>query len=262
MIQTSYVPLEKPYHIIEHNGNLGIQIGTLLVTREKSCNDDDSYAIETHSHPVVSYINKRMPLELKKHMSLSMPRPFEGVVWDNVELYELNVITRENGELTWEDFMQLCKKLRIRELENPNFDADMQIVENYGILRDWGIPIRHPKRNRKGEPTLNVEVAGRLQVNGKDYFHTNGDMGIVVEYADNDTMFVNIIRQAHSYMSIMEGLGLDEYKVKFWTQDIFMQDLTAMLKRDEKSLHYPIADNDPFEDYGWMAAEDYPPVEP
>ena len=35
MIQTSYVPLEKPYHIIENNGDIGIKIGTLIVTREK-----------------------------------------------------------------------------------------------------------------------------------------------------------------------------------------------------------------------------------
>ena len=26
MIQTSYVPLEKPYQIVEYNGNLGIQV--------------------------------------------------------------------------------------------------------------------------------------------------------------------------------------------------------------------------------------------
>ena len=126
MIQTSYATLDKPYHIIEYNGELGIQIGTLIVTKEKKQKGNDGYAIETHSHPVVSYVNKKMPLDFKNHKSLSMPRPFEGVVWDKVELYELNVITREDEGLTWEDFMQLCKKLRLRELENRNFDAEIQ----------------------------------------------------------------------------------------------------------------------------------------
>ncbi len=32
MLQTSYVPLEHPYKIIEYQGIMGIQIGTLIVT--------------------------------------------------------------------------------------------------------------------------------------------------------------------------------------------------------------------------------------
>lgn len=265
MIQTSYVPLEKPYQIVEYNGNLGIQIGTLIVTREKRRKGCDGYAIETHSHPVVSYVNKEMPLDLKRHKSLSMPRPFEGVVWDHVELYELNVITRDNEGLTWENFMQLCKKLRLRELENPNFDADIQIIENYGLLQDWGIEIGLPRRKIRCEPTLNVEVAGRLTVNGKDYCHTNGDMGIIVEYTDKDTMSVKMIRQAHAYMYILESLGIDEHKVKFWTQDLFMQDLTDMLKREENCLRYSDDDYtyETPEEYGMLrAAEDIAPREP
>lgn len=264
MIQTSYVPLEKPYHIIEYNGDLGIQIGTLIVTREKKQRKGDGYAIETHSHPVVSYVNKEMPLDFKNHKSLSMPRPFEGVVWDKVELYELNVITRDNEGLTWEDFMQLCKKLRLRGLENPNFDAELQIIENYGLLQDWGIQIGLPKSQVRHGPILNVEVAGHLQVNGKEYCCTNGDMGIVVEYGDTHKMFTKMIQQARSYMSIMDHFNIEEHKVKFWTQNLFMQDLTDMLKREEKYLIY--AKDDYFyeapEDYVCMAAEPDPTVEP
>lgn len=258
MIQTSYAPLDKPYQIIDYNGRLGIQIGTLIVTKEKRHGKDGGYAIETHSHPVVSYVNKALPLNLKNHLSLSKPRPFEGVVWDDVELYELNVVTRVNEELTWEDFMQLCKKIRLCELENREVNAEMHIMNNYGLLHDWGIHVAPPITKRGGEPVLHVEVAGMIQLNGKAYCHTRGDMGIVVKYADTMNMFIHIMQQARSYISFMEHFDMEEYKVKFWTQDMFMQELTDMLKGDEKSLHYA-DDEDVYEtpeDFGMLVAAD------
>ena len=264
MIQTSYAPLDKPYQIIEYNGRLGIQIGTLIVTKEKQCGKDGGYAIETHSHPVVSYVNKDMPLELKNHLSLSKPRPFEGVVWDDVELYELNVIARENVEISWEDYMQLCKKIRLCELEDRRVDAEMHIMNNYGLLHDWGIRVAPPPQKSGGERVLHVEVAGMIQLNGKTYCHTNGDMGIVVKYEDIFNMFINILRQAQYYISFMEHFGFEEYKVKFWTQDMFMQELTNMLKKKEKNLHYPSSDliyEIPEETGLSIAAEEYRPVD-
>ena len=264
MIQTSYAPLDKPYQIIEYNGRLGIQTGTLIVTKEKRPGKERGYAIETHSHPVVSYVNKETPLELKKHLSLSKPRPFEGVVWDDVELYELNVVTRIGEALSWEDYMQLCKKIRLCELENRKVNAEMHIMNNYGLLHDWGIYVAPPKTKSGGEQVLHVEVAGMMQLGGKTYCHTQGDMGIVVEYADTMNMFINIMLQVRFYLSFMEHFDIEEYKVKFWTQDMFMQELTDMLKKEEKALHYPIDEfeYEPLEDYGTlMAAEEYAPVD-
>jgi hypothetical protein len=264
MIQTSYVPLEHPYQIIEYNGKLGIQIGTLIVTKDVSSEKNGDYAIETHSHPVVTYVNKETPLELKKHMSLSKPRPFEGVVWDDVELYELNVVTRVNEELSWEDYMELCKKIRLCEMGNYEVNAEMHIMNNYGLLHDWGINVAPPKTKRGGERVLHVEVAGMIQLNGKTYCHTRGDMGIIVEYADTMSMFIHIMQQAKSYISFMEHFDIEEYKVKFWTQDMFMQKLTDMLKIEEKSLHYPIDEFEyetPEELRVLMASEDVSPVD-
>jgi len=264
MIQTSYAPLDKPYQIIEYNGRLGIQIGTLIVTKEKRRGKDGGYAIETHSHPVVSYVNKEEPLDLKNHLSLSKPRPFEGVVWDDVELYELNVVTRENSYVSWEDYMQLCKKIRLCEYENREVNAEMHIMNNYGILHDWGIYVMPPKKTSGDECVLHVEVAGMIQLNGKTYCHTQGDMGIVVEYADTMSMFINIMQQAHSYMSFMEHFDMAEYKVRFWTQDMFMQELTDMLKKEEKNLRFSIDEYQygmPEETGMSIAAEDIAPVE-
>lgn len=263
MIQTSYAPLDKPYQIIEYNGRLGIQIGTLIVTKEKRHKKDEGYGIETHSHPVVTYVNKETPLELKKHMSLSKPRPFEGVVWDDVELYELNVVTRVNEEVSWEDYMELCKKIRLCEMENYEVNAEMHIMNNYGLLHDWGINVVPPKTKSSGERVLHVEVAGMIQLNGKTYCHTRGGMGIIVEYADTMNMFINMMLQVRSYISFMEHFDIEEYKVKFWTQDMFMQELTDMLKREEKGLRYPIDEFEyemPEETGIWMAAEDVAPV--
>ena len=112
---------------------------------------------------------------------------------------------------------------------------------------------------------LFVEVAGHLQVNGKEYCHTNGEMGIVVEYTEKNKMFTKMIQQAHSYMRIMEHFDIEEHKVKFWTQDLFMQNLTDMLKREEKYLTYPKDDfvYETPEEFGmWMAAEANSTVEP
>ena len=72
MIQTSYVPLEHPYQIIEYRGTMGIQIGTLIVTRDLS-EERGEYAIETHSHPVVSYVNNRIHPDLKHPRTIFRP---------------------------------------------------------------------------------------------------------------------------------------------------------------------------------------------
>lgn len=128
MIQTSYVPLEHPFQIIEYNGTLGIQIGTLIVTVDKSDDVESGYAIETHSHPVVSYINNRIRPERKTHKSLSLPRPFEGVVWNKVELHQLRTLVREDEPLSWNALMDYCRRVRISELDGVLKNADAIIM--------------------------------------------------------------------------------------------------------------------------------------
>lgn len=263
MIQTSYVPLEHPYQIIEYNGMLGIQIGTLIVTKDVSDKEKEGYAIETHSHPVVSYFNKQKSLDQRKQISMSLRRPFEGVVWDKVELYELSVLAREGETMSWRNYMSYCRKLRLGELEGTIKGAELLITNTYGELLDWGIDMSEPKMSKDGEYILNVEVEDYLERNGKEYLYTSGDMGIVVEKADTLIMIAKMKMQAECYLSIINYFYDCRCKVVFWTENLFLQEFTNELKKHEDALiqdEYVYGDED--EDVGiWMAAEDEPDVD-
>lgn len=265
MIQTSYVPLEHPYQIIEYQGVLGIQIGTLIVTVDMSDESEKGYAIETHSHPVVSYVNNKIHTDMKIHRSLSLPRPYEGVVWDKVELHDLRTLVREGEMLRWNDFMDYCRRLRFGELEGTHKNVDVAIMDNYGLLLDWGIDIEEPKRSRYGQIMLKVELADIVKYGNTEYLTTDGDLGIVVKKEDNILMAASIFRQIDFYLSMMKYFHIDGCKVKFWTQNLFLQDLVDDIKRAwnnyrENKRAYDQTNED---DMGlWMAAEDLSDQEP
>ena len=229
MIQTSYVPLEHPYQIVEYQGTLGIQIGTLLVTVDKSEDSEGGYAIETHSHPVVSYVNNKMRTDMKNFKSLSLPRPYEGVVWDKVELHQLRTFVWEGETLSWSDYMVFCRRLRLSELEGSMQNAGAAIMDNYGMLSDWGIDVGLPKGVKGGSNTLAVELSHYEKYGDNEYLMIDGDMGIVVRKDDTDLMIGQILRQADFFLSFMEYLDIYDCKVKFWTEDLFMQHLTMEL---------------------------------
>ena len=63
MIQTHLLKLDPPYQIIACRGNVGMQIATLVVT-EETRDEQGGYGITTHSHPVVTYVDK--PLVKKR----------------------------------------------------------------------------------------------------------------------------------------------------------------------------------------------------
>lgn len=263
MIQTSYVPLEHPYQIIEYQGVLGIQIGTLIVTLDKSDESESGYAIETHSHPVVSYVNNRIHTDMKIHRSLSLPRPYEGVVWDKVELHELRTLVREGESLSWYDFMDYCRRLRLGELEGTNMNVDAAIMDNFGMLLDWGINIGLPNSSKSGDK-LFVEIDSIAKYDDKEYLLTEGDMGIVVRYGDKFLMMGQIFAQADNYISLMKFFDIDVYEVKFWTQDLFLQDLTNDINEKWSEHHrenMPSPEDDDEYDVLW-AAEDLAEPEP
>lgn len=263
-MNTSFVPLEHPYQIVEYHGVLGIQIGTLIVTVDKS-GSDGKYAIETHSHPVVSYVNNKIHTDLKIHRSLSLPRPFEGVVWDKVELHQLRTLVREGEQLSWADFMDFCRRLKLGELVGTHMNIDAAIMDNYGMLLDWGIEIGVPKCLQGKDNQLLIEVDSITKYGDQEYLLTEGDMGIVVRYGDKYLMMGQIFAQADYYLSLMRYFDItDCCDVKFWTQDLFMQDLIAELNehwtkyRQEKSSYSQ--DDD---EYGMLwAAEDIAAPEP
>lgn len=104
IVNTHYAPLQPPYPVIYCNGEVGMQIATLIVveglepptsnTPRRSGGNISGptmmpYTIRTHSHPVVSYSNKSIGLV----MGPARPNDFsEGVVWDKVELGDVIVL--------------------------------------------------------------------------------------------------------------------------------------------------------------------------
>ena len=259
MIQTSYVPLEHPYQIVEYQGTLGIQIGTLIVTVDKSEDTAIEYSIETHSHPVVSYVNNKLHTDLKRHRSLTMPRPYEGVVWDKVEVWQLRSLVRENESFSWSDYMDLCCRWRLSELEGLQQNVDATIMDNYGILMDWGIDIDLPKGVSGINRTLLLEVNDYVRYGEDEYLLIEGDMGIVVK--KNDTIFMEgqVFGQVDFFLSFLEYIDIKDCKVKFWTENLFMIDLTEDLNKrwaiykqasqDDENLDFSRVAEEPSETY-------------
>ena len=107
IVNSHYVTLQPPYPVIYCNGEVGMQIGTLIVVEgpevdkiapayimETTEPPMSPYAIRTHSHPVVSYSNKSMGLV----MAPVRPNDFsEGGVWDKVELGDVVVLFHVNN---------------------------------------------------------------------------------------------------------------------------------------------------------------------
>lgn len=116
MIQTQLLRLDPPYQIISAGGRVGIQVATLIVIEDKTT-EDGSYAIDTHSHPVVNYGLKqgleeelpqaRDPMYMNYLRSRLQP---EGAVWNKVEVnkvYVLGLAGIQNKPITMKRFVWL-----------------------------------------------------------------------------------------------------------------------------------------------------------
>ena len=79
-METQILKLDAPYDYIYCNGVVGKHIGTYIVG-ESHVDADGKYALETHSHPIVQYVNS--------------PR---GVVWNRAELTDCVVLCNEKDK--------------------------------------------------------------------------------------------------------------------------------------------------------------------
>ena len=120
MIQSHFVRLEPPYQVIFCNGEVGIQIGSLIVVEEKR-GPNEEYGLQTHTHPVVSYGSKEM-LDFwtsgPHDIWMSDGDFVQGAVWEKVEVKDVLVIgligTERQGTLNEKGFSELV----FRTLEN------------------------------------------------------------------------------------------------------------------------------------------------
>ena len=158
IVNSHYVPLQEPYPIIYCRGEVGMQIGTLIVVEGRDPSSphplghrEPSYAIRTHSHPVVSYGNK----EGGQMSAYSVPNDWsEGIVWDRAELRSVTVLChsdksvipeRRFSEMVYQErfndilsntstfklspLMSRFRRLNVRlEIPIPNGDLKVKLV--------------------------------------------------------------------------------------------------------------------------------------
>ena len=131
-MQSHLLKLEPPYQIIVCRGEVGVQIATLIVM-EETCGDDGKYGITTHSHPVVSYMDKPLTRNVfsKRNAEIEEePEPIcdvalgEGVVWDKVECNECLTI----------GFTDIPER-KVSDLDFSNMVRDM--LENIALEGKW-----------------------------------------------------------------------------------------------------------------------------
>ena len=146
MIQTHLLKLDPPYQIITCRGEVGMQIATLVVT-EETRDEDGNYGITTHSHPVVTYVDKQLKKQPDSDSFENDPALIacgEGVVWDKVEVNGTSLVCMSDQterKLTSYGFCRLATEM----LENIALSGKWQghrLMELGANLMDFGVERR------------------------------------------------------------------------------------------------------------------------
>ena len=209
MIQSHYISMNHPYPIVRYGLEVAMQIGTLVVV-EESEDEEGGYAIETHSHPVVSYINRERGGILTTRESLP-----ESVVWNKVEAKDVEYLFLENEEmLRWKTFSYIVQDCVLGSIifeGKPQYSYASRFRD---LLRHLGIPIepllsgtyeidltyedRHPDVKYLEGETMKLtrpngyQAEGSLMIGGVfTFWAVDGDL---------KSMYDAICRQVHAYI--------------------------------------------------------------
>ena len=178
MIQTHLLKLDPPYQIITCRGEVGMQIATLVVT-EETRDEDGNYGITTHSHPVVTYVDKQLKKQPDSDSFENDPALIacgEGVVWDKVEVNGTSLVCMSDQterKLTSYGFCRLATEM----LENIALSGKWQghrLMELGANLMDFGVTILKEEKSQQ-EVTLALS---------KGQFIDYGDKEVI----DSDSM--------------------------------------------------------------------------
>ena len=172
MIQTQLLKLEPPYQIISCRGEVGIQIATLIVT-EETRGEDGKYGITTHSHPVVTYMDKAVVskrlAEPEENRTIfgdyiqPVVENSEGVIWDKVECSETTLIGMTgmpNRTMTLRSFMDIADSMLMDFVRNGSFEDRRSLLELSVRLEDLGFDIERPDTN---EHTITLCVSDMVR---------------------------------------------------------------------------------------------------
>ena len=163
-MDTQILNLKEPYDYIYCNGEMGKHIATYIVGEPRIV--DGKYVLETHSHPIVKYLNSP-----------------GGVVWDRAELTDCEVLCSEKDmRVEVRTFMLLCcQSAQIKEEKAEargkytSFSASNEAVSLKAKLRLHGIGFK----SRKTEEEEGVEIgpcsegyfAQQMDWNVMDFHH-------------------------------------------------------------------------------------------
>lgn len=253
VVSTAYSQATPPFQIIYYNGTLGMQIGTLIVTTQKENTENNEYAISTHSHPVVIYMDKNYQSELVSSginwtHSLHFP-VMEGVIWNNVEVRDVTTICfSNNSKLDWNYYCTMLWRLTKVCEERFSEKFPLSIVPNYlmNALIPYGVQVTPPA---PGSYEINLYKKTVAEGRGNVIYSAINDiLPIYCPYKSNKMLHNNLKTIMMNYC-ITIGLGTDinnpEYTIVFKTEDETLMNIVEQLNTDDgyKHLTFPVLEN-------------------
>ena len=234
IISTTYAPLEAPFQVISYGTTLGMQIGTLIVT--STDDDSETYAIRTHSHPVVAYANKKDEHYRTKRFALPT---MEGVVWDQVELRDVTTVCLADGQpMSWMQFRDyLFNDLRMHYYRFPvNIAADI-------LLKDFGIGVQPPE---PGDYTIQLEKY--LCGDGEVVRSTHDSLLVMATpLSDTQSMESELMTQLttyHAHLRFSRKPGGKFIRLNFSTFEPELEPIVASLNGQRELNEIEISDNE------------------
>ena len=217
MIQTHYVPLERPYRIIYTGGVIGLQVGTLIAVKSK--ND----ILTTFTHPVVSYINKKDCENSAYITDVAYGGTYsEAVVWDKVDQSEVMTVCLEGQKLKWEEFLYFLTPLigKCKDMESTR-DAINEIRRFVFRLRSLGATLAIPIENET-EYVVDLDYCdsedGYSRITQEPCFYSDIDDLIPFAAGTNDDKlaFQILQRQLRYYKTLFRTIDpTNSYTIRF-----------------------------------------------
>lgn len=184
MIQTHLLKLDPPYQIIACRGEVGMQIATLVVT-EETRSEDGKYGITTHSHPVVTYVDKALVRKRLEELpdnddvweDMALLPNGEGVVWDKVEVADTLLVCmsdQKERKLRSYDFCRLATAM----LENTALSGKWkghQLMELHSSLLEFGVTILEEKEKQQ-EVILSLSKGQLVRYGDKEVIDSESEL--------------------------------------------------------------------------------------
>lgn len=224
-MQSHFVSLEHPYPIICYGKEIAMQVGTLIVV-EESPDENGAYGLETHSHPVVSYMNRKRGKILVPSLSVYP----ETTVWNKVEANEVAIVCLEDLEfMRWPDFSGF---LSLSLQENADTGEDINIHYADELRKRFaalGIPVEKVVpglydivlRNHEGSHDLEdicygtcIQMTDREGHVNDNYSIMGGVFSFFVTYGDEDDMYEDLVKEAKMYSSFAEIPNLVKFRFR------------------------------------------------